>query len=153
MRQFLVPNCLLVVYCEKCMCRVDQRLKTFCREEISRKGSFLAKLSGPLGTSLAWRTLFWAYVATGHSSLCWKYDIHSRPGIWQSAGSYRPKISGTQTQVPWQGPLSHSKIFCKYWCIIGCCMSPCSRTSWKKKVSGPSIFISVCILTVGQCDQ
>ena len=30
------------------------------------KGSLLAKPSGPLGTSLAWRTLFWAYVTITH---------------------------------------------------------------------------------------
>jgi hypothetical protein len=40
--------------------RVDQRLNTFCREECLGRGNLLAKPSGPLGTSLAWRTLFWA---------------------------------------------------------------------------------------------
>ena len=38
---------------------------------MSGKGSLLAKLSGPLGTSLAWRTVFWAYVTTEHISFMW----------------------------------------------------------------------------------
>lgn len=32
---------------------------------MSRRESLLAKPSGPIGTSLARRTLFWAYVTTG----------------------------------------------------------------------------------------
>ena len=32
------------------------------------KRSLLAKPSWPLGTSLAWRTLLWAYVTIGHVS-------------------------------------------------------------------------------------
>lgn len=44
--------------------RVDLGLNTCCRE------SLLAKPSGPLGTSLARITLFWAYLTTGHVSFC-----------------------------------------------------------------------------------
>jgi hypothetical protein len=33
-------------------------IKYLSQEGISRKGNLLAKLSGPLDTSLAWRTLF-----------------------------------------------------------------------------------------------
>jgi hypothetical protein len=40
--------------------RVDQRLNTFGREECPGKGAYLAKPSGSLGTSLAWRTQCWA---------------------------------------------------------------------------------------------
>lgn len=32
------------------------------REGVFRRGSLLAKPSGPLGTSLPWRTLSWAYM-------------------------------------------------------------------------------------------
>ena len=35
---------------------------------MSGKGILLAKPSGPLGTSFAWRTLFWAYMTMGHVS-------------------------------------------------------------------------------------
>ena len=40
--------------------------KYILQGELSGKGSLLAKPSGPLGTSLAWRTLFWAYMTIGH---------------------------------------------------------------------------------------
>jgi hypothetical protein len=39
---------------------VDQEIKYLLQGGMSRKGSLLAKPSGPLGTSLAWTTLFWA---------------------------------------------------------------------------------------------
>jgi hypothetical protein len=45
---------------------------------MSGKGSLLAKPSRLLGTSLAWRTLFWAYVTIGHVAL---FEECSRPGI------------------------------------------------------------------------
>jgi hypothetical protein len=41
------------------------------QEGMSEKGSLLAKPSGPLGTSLVWRTLFWAYMTIGHVFLMW----------------------------------------------------------------------------------
>jgi hypothetical protein len=40
-------------------------IKYLLQRGISRKGSLLAKPSGPLGTSLAWRTLFGAYATLG----------------------------------------------------------------------------------------
>ena len=43
-------------------------IKYLLQGEMSGKGSLLAKPSRPLGTSLAWRTLFWAYVTIGHVS-------------------------------------------------------------------------------------
>jgi hypothetical protein len=52
------------------------------------KGSLLAKPSGSLVTSLAWRTLFWAYMTTGHVSLCGKCGMCSRPGVWQGVGRH-----------------------------------------------------------------
>jgi len=42
--------------------RVDLRLNTFLLQGgMCGKGSLLVKPSGSLGTSVAWRTLFWAY--------------------------------------------------------------------------------------------
>ena len=60
---------------------------------ISRKGSLLAKLSGPLGTSLAWRTLFWATWLTVGS-----VDMWSRLRIWQGAGRYLSSQVGSRVQ-------------------------------------------------------
>jgi hypothetical protein len=45
------------------------------------KGSLLAKSSGHLGTLLAWRTLFWAYIK-GHISLCEECGKCFRPRAW-----------------------------------------------------------------------
>lgn len=51
---------------------------------MSGKGSLLAK---PSGTSLAWKTLFWAYVTIEHVViiffLCEEHGTGSRLGIWQ----------------------------------------------------------------------
>jgi hypothetical protein len=41
-----------------------QRLKYLLQEEMSGEGSLLAEPSGPLDTSLAWRTLYWAMLPT-----------------------------------------------------------------------------------------
>jgi hypothetical protein len=60
---------------------------------MSGKGSLLTKLPGPLGTSLAWRTLFWAYMTTGHISLCVKCGTCSRPEVWQGAGRHLPSCT------------------------------------------------------------
>jgi hypothetical protein len=70
---------------------------------MSGKGSLLAKPSGPVGTSLAWRTLFCAYMTTDQASLCVECDLYSRPGIWQGAVElpksqvYVHQVSGSQT--------------------------------------------------------
>jgi hypothetical protein len=56
---------------------------------MSRKESLLAKTSGTLGSSVAWRTLFWACVTSGHISLCEECGTCSRPGIWQGHLSLR----------------------------------------------------------------
>ena len=89
-RQSLVPNCLLVLHCGKWMHTTPTsqgrlEFKYPLQGEMSWKESLLAKPSGPLGTSLAWRTLFWAYVTTGHISLYGMNSTCSRPGIWQGA--------------------------------------------------------------------
>ena len=55
---------------------------------MSRKGSLLAKPSGPLGTSLAWRTLFWAHVTIELGPLCEECGMCSKPGIWQGQRNY-----------------------------------------------------------------
>ena len=46
-------------------------IKYLLQGGMSEKGSLLAKHSGPLGTSLVWRTLFWAYMTIGHVFLMW----------------------------------------------------------------------------------
>lgn len=51
------------------------------------EGSLLAKPSGPLGTLLAWRALFWACMTIGHITLCEECGMCSRPGVWQWAES------------------------------------------------------------------
>ena len=66
--------------------RVD--LRYLLQGGMSEKGSVLAKLWGPLGTSLPWRTLFWAYMTTGLISLCREYGMCSRSGVWQGVGSH-----------------------------------------------------------------
>jgi hypothetical protein len=58
-------------------------IKYFLQGGMSGKRSLLAKPPGPLDTSLTWRTLFCAYVTTGHVSLCGKCGTCSRPGFWQ----------------------------------------------------------------------
>jgi hypothetical protein len=68
----MVLNCLLIVHCGKQMHAIPTsqgglEIKYLLQGGMSEKGSLLAKPSGPLGTSLAWRTLFWAYVTTGHT--------------------------------------------------------------------------------------
>ena len=40
----------------------ELEIKYLLQGGMSGKGSLLAKPSGPLGTLLAWRTLFWAYL-------------------------------------------------------------------------------------------
>jgi hypothetical protein len=55
---------------------------------MSGKGSLLAKPPEPLGTSLAWRTLFWAYMTVAMSLLCEKPSTCSESGVWQGAGSH-----------------------------------------------------------------
>jgi hypothetical protein len=42
------------------------------QERMSGKGSLLTKPSRPLGTSLAWRTLFWVYMTIGQVSFMWE---------------------------------------------------------------------------------
>lgn len=60
--------------------RLDQRYIPFVGRDAG-KGRLLAKPSGPLGTSLAWRTLFWAYVTIGHFSLREECGVCPRPGV------------------------------------------------------------------------
>jgi hypothetical protein len=73
---------------------------------MAEKGSLLAKLPGPLGTSLALRTLFWAYLTRGPICKCGKCGTCSRPGIWQGAGRCLPsqvcnhKFLGSQPALP-----------------------------------------------------
>ena len=42
---------------------------------VSGKEGLLAKTSGTLGTSLAWRILFWDYRTTGHISLYGQFGM------------------------------------------------------------------------------
>jgi hypothetical protein len=87
----MVLNSLLVVHGEKWPKPTSQgrpEIEYLLQGGMSGKGSLLAKPSGPLGTSLAWRTQFWAYMTTGHVSLCKERDMCFRLGIWQRAGSH-----------------------------------------------------------------
>jgi hypothetical protein len=54
---------------------------------MARKESLFAKPSGPLGNS-TWRTLFFAYMTTDHSSLCEECGMCSKPGILQGPRNY-----------------------------------------------------------------
>jgi hypothetical protein len=86
------------------------KIKYLLQGGMSGKGRLLAKPAGPLGTSLAWRTLSWGYVTTGHVSLCWECGTCSRPGIWRETGStYRlwwvpTQNLGSQTCSTHQAP-------------------------------------------------
>ena len=76
---------------------------------MSEKVSLLVNLLGPLGTSLAWRTLFWAYLTTDHVSLCEGCGLCSRPGIWQGIGCHLslrcvPIVSSSQPALPTKLP-------------------------------------------------
>jgi hypothetical protein len=88
-RQSIVPNSLLAVHGRKwiynvpySLLRVGLRLNTFCREKclgreaywLSPPGLYLIEAS----TSLAWTTLFWAYMTTGHISF-WGRSIARVP--------------------------------------------------------------------------
>lgn len=64
------------------------KIKCLLQGGISGKGSLLAKASWPLGTSLEWRILFWAYMTRDHIPLCGKCGLCSRRGIWQGAGRH-----------------------------------------------------------------
>ena len=54
---------------------------------MSGQGSLWLKPSGPLGTSLAWRTLFWAHVTIELGPLCEECGMCSRTVVWQGAGT------------------------------------------------------------------
>ena len=94
---------------------------------MSGKGSLLAKPSGPLGTSLAWTTLFWAYMALGHISLSEECGMCSRPVIWKGEESqlslWSTKVCAHQVfvsqpalpyQTSWHGFMIHSSHFIFY---------------------------------------
>jgi hypothetical protein len=68
----------------------EPEIKYLLQGRMSGKGGLVAKPSGPLGISLAWKTLSWTYMTTGHISLCGKCGTRSRPGIWQGAASREP---------------------------------------------------------------
>ena len=65
----------------------EPEIKCLLQGGVAGKGGLMAKPSGPLGTLSAWRTLFWAYVTTGHVPLGRECGICSRPGVWQGTGS------------------------------------------------------------------
>jgi hypothetical protein len=72
-------NSLLTVHHEKWMHTVPYHtlptshdgpeIKYLLQGGMSGKGNSLDNPSRPLGTSLAWRTLIWAYMSTGHITL------------------------------------------------------------------------------------
>ena len=64
-------------------------IKYLLQGGISGKGSLLSKPSRPLGTSLAQRTLFWAYMNAGRVSLCGNHGTCSRLEIWQGTRRYQ----------------------------------------------------------------
>jgi hypothetical protein len=66
----------------------ELEIKHFLQGGMSGKGSLLAKPSRPLGTSLAWRTLSWAYVTVVTSLLCEKHGTCFKSGVWQGGGSH-----------------------------------------------------------------
>ena len=88
------------------------------------RDSLLAKPSGPLGTSLAWRTLFWAYLTTGHviqvRNLTGSRELPTVSGVYPSFCGLR---SSLPYQVSWQSPnknhwgcLSWLHCFCNEHC-------------------------------------
>jgi len=85
-------------YCTKPTSQGKPQIKYLLQGGMSGKGSLLANPSRPLGTSLAQRTLFWAYVTIGHVSLCKVCGLCFRPGIWQGSGSHlSPKCVPTKS--------------------------------------------------------
>jgi hypothetical protein len=64
-------------------CQDWPKIKHLFQGGIFMKGSLLTKPLVPLGTSIAWRTLLWAYVTIGHISLYGDCGTYFRPGIWQ----------------------------------------------------------------------
>lgn len=62
----MVLNWLLTLFIMEHGCiltsQAASKIKYLLQGRMSGKGSLLAKPSGPLGTALAWRTPFWAYM-------------------------------------------------------------------------------------------
>jgi hypothetical protein len=121
-RQSMVLNCFLTVRYGKQMYTVPTsqggpEIKYLLRGGMSGKGSLLAIPWGPLGTFLAWRALFWAYMTTSQVSLCGKCGTCSRPGIRQGARRHLPpqvwvcRVSTSSThQASWHGLPSHIRL-------------------------------------------
>jgi hypothetical protein len=121
-------------------------IKYLLQGGISGKGSLLAKSSGPLGTSLPWRTLFWTCVTTGHISLCGKCG---QGFVREQGGAYSPRCEfpGSQPVLPTKLPglvhhptvgcllFSLSTIFSKFYrvslCSSGCPGTHC-RPGWPR---------------------
>jgi len=83
---------------------------------MSGKGSLLAKLSQPLGTSLIWRTLFWAVWPSDMLLLCEKPGTCTKEGVWRGAGSHLSlRLVPTESplalpyQTPGHGFTSHKR--------------------------------------------
>jgi hypothetical protein len=68
-------------YCTIPISPDEPKTKYLLQGGMSGKESLLAKPPGPLGTSLERRTLLWAYMTTGHISLCGECGTWYRSGI------------------------------------------------------------------------
>jgi hypothetical protein len=115
-RQSLVLNCLLIVHHGQWVHtppHVEPDIKYLLQEGMNKRGSLLAKPSGPLYPSLTWRPLLvcdaWSHPYVGIVVTC------SSSGILKGARRCLPSSDGcmgagvsehTQPyQVSWHGPL------------------------------------------------
>jgi hypothetical protein len=87
------------VYSTIATSRDRHEIKHHLQGRMSEKGNLLTEPSGPLVTSLAWRTLFWPYMTTSHMSFCGECGM-CVPG--QESGIDRgvAYVSGVPTECP-----------------------------------------------------
>ena len=83
-------------------------IKYLCREECLGGEACWLSLASPLGNSLAWRMLFWAYVIIGHV-----FQVRNLAGSWESPKPQvcAHRVSRSQPALPyqtsWHGFVSH----------------------------------------------
>lgn len=100
------------------MCKIiphfsgETEVKYLLQGGASGKENLLTTPSGPFGTSLAWRSLSWAYVTTGHVSfpivLVWDVrDASSSHGrAWNIVITWLMATNLWGPVATWQGPIS-----------------------------------------------
>jgi hypothetical protein len=86
--------------------QLGPEIKYLLQERMSGKGSLLAKPSGPLGTSLAWRILFWVYrTHLSHRSHFLIWEVWHVLQATNLAGSrYPPSFWGLRSTLPTKVP-------------------------------------------------